>query len=106
MNSPFDFVLKMTSVERYAIRFLESSGAYITLEQIKAAKVGKTVIVALFCVAEFPMPGKVLNLCLGHNLSNIKNALHTSFRKVATFLESPRRRHILSCIIANSHFAR
>ena len=30
----------MSSVERYAIRFLESSGAYITLEQIKAAKVG------------------------------------------------------------------
>lgn len=29
----------MTAVERYAIRFLESSGAYITLEQIKAAKV-------------------------------------------------------------------
>lgn len=30
---------QMTPVERYAIRFLESSGAYITLEQIKAAKV-------------------------------------------------------------------
>lgn len=29
---------QMTAVERYAIRFLESSGAYITLEQIKAAK--------------------------------------------------------------------
>ncbi|XP_068750575.1 helicase domino-like isoform X1 [Montipora capricornis] len=29
---------QMTPVERYAIRFLESSGAYITLEQIKAAK--------------------------------------------------------------------
>ncbi|KAJ7381724.1 hypothetical protein OS493_039360 [Desmophyllum pertusum] len=29
---------KLTSVERYAIRFLESSGAYITLEQINAAR--------------------------------------------------------------------
>lgn len=33
------FYFQMTPVERYAIRFLESSGAYITLEQIKAAKV-------------------------------------------------------------------
>lgn len=45
MVSLSDFVLKMTPVERYAIRFLESSGAYITLEQIKAAKVGEMVFV-------------------------------------------------------------
>ena len=30
---------QMTPVERYTSRFHESSGAYITLEQIKAAKV-------------------------------------------------------------------
>lgn len=35
----FPFLFKMSAVERYAIRFLESSGNYITLEQIKAAKV-------------------------------------------------------------------
>ena len=35
----FVYFLEMTPVERFAIRFLESSGAYITLEQIKAAKV-------------------------------------------------------------------
>ena len=40
----FFFLLKMSAVERYAIRFLESSGNYITLEQIKAAKVSKTLL--------------------------------------------------------------
>ena len=53
MNSPFDFVFKMSAVERYAIRFLESSGAYITLEQIKAAKVGKAKIVTLLIKLSF-----------------------------------------------------
>jgi len=38
----------MSAVERYAIRFLESSGNYITLEQIKAAKVNKITLPELF----------------------------------------------------------
>ena len=38
----------MSAVERYAIRFLESSGNYITLEQIKAAKVNKITSLQLF----------------------------------------------------------
>lgn len=47
-------------MERYAIRFLESSGNYITLEQIKAAKVNK--ITLLFF--SFKVRGKPRNFFL------------------------------------------
>ena len=47
-NFTIIFLLQMSAVERYAIRFLESSGNYITLEQIKAAKVSKTLLLGIF----------------------------------------------------------
>ena len=45
MSNIFMFVLQLTPVERYAVRFLESSGVYITVEQIKAAEVDSVFIV-------------------------------------------------------------
>ena len=69
----FHFVSKMTPVERFAIRFLESSGAYITLEQIKAAKVGKSIAVTLMSIVQlnFQCLTRFVSL-LGHDLSDIK----------------------------------
>lgn len=41
--------------------------------------------------AEFPMPDKVFTLCLGHDLSKIKNFLLTSFRKEPSVSEVPMK---------------
>ena len=51
------------------------------------------------------MPGKVLDLCLGHDLSNIKKL--PSYKLQKRFSEVPKKEtNTLSCTVANSHFAR
>ena len=75
----------MSAVERYAIRFLESSGNYITLEQIKAAKVSKITLLQLFF--SFKVRGEPKNFVLRLDYWSVVRFVEDLLLKIVSAIE-------------------